>query len=194
VKAYRICHIVDGAAIGQPGHPLYVRPEWQGAGRFDQPALYTVLYFALSQSGAVAEVYGNLSEWTDAMFLHPTRGRASLISVDIDDELAGRLLDLDDARVLLDRGLRPTDVVGRSRLKTRTLAADLFSDGVPGIRFWSYYRCEWSNVAVFNRAHETAALIRVDNTEPMSLDIPCVRAGSEMLCRPIRKPRSTASP
>lgn len=185
MKVYRIAQVDPTAREGEPGHPLHLLRRWQGAGRFDNPALYAVRYFAQSRAGAVAEVYGNLSEWTTAMLDHPTRGRAHLVTVALDEQVSASLVDLDDAAVLLERGLRPTDVVGRARTRTRTLAADLFSEGHPGIRFWSYHRSEWVNVALFDPPVAPADLTVVD-VEPMSLDLPCVAAASEMLCRPIR--------
>lgn len=95
-------------------------------------------------------------------------------------------MDVDDARFLLDRGLRPTDVVGRARARTRVLAADLFTEGASGIRFWSYHRCEWTNVVLFQPPVEPASLTVVD-VEEMTLHLPCVQAASEMLCRPVTR-------
>lgn len=159
----------------------------QQSGRWDNSRLYGALYLSLSQAGAVAEVLGGHAEWTDSLFDSPGTGmRRHLLTVDIDDALAGELVDVDDARLLQQRGLRPSEVAGRSRTRTRTLAADLFSEGVPGIRFWSYHRPEWTNVVLFVPP-VTAASIEVVDAEVMHVDLPGVAAASEMLCRVVRR-------
>lgn len=187
MRAYRILPYDDRAAAGQPGHPLYVPRRLQEAGRYDNNRLYAALYLALSRSGAVAEALGNHATWTDDLFDSPTTGlRRHIATVEVPDRIADALVDVDDARFLLDRGLRPTDVVGRARTRTRSLAADLFAEGVPGIRFWSYYRPEWANLVLFAPPLEPDDL-EVVEVEAMRLDLPCVQAASEMLCRVVER-------
>lgn len=66
------------------------------------------------------------------------------------DETTNPLLDLDDARVLYERHLRPTDIVIRNRPKTQKIAADIFDEGGwAGIRWWSYHRPQWVVVALW---------------------------------------------
>ncbi|MCB0996843.1 MAG: RES family NAD+ phosphorylase [Acidimicrobiales bacterium] len=158
----------------------------QQSGRWDNSRLYGALHLALSQAGAVAEVLGNHAEWTDELFDAPSTGlRRHLLTVELADAVVERLVDIDNPRFLTDRGLRPSEVAGRARTRTRTLAADLFSEGATGIRFWSYYRPEWTNVVLFvPPVHQRS--VRVTDTEEMRLDLPCVAAASEMLCRVIR--------
>lgn len=184
MKAYRLFPHDPKAGPDEPGHPLYVPRRLQAAGRYDNNRLYAALYLATSRSGAVAEALGNHAVWRDDLFDSPTTGlRRHIATVEFDDD---GVIDVDDARFLLDRGLRPTDVVGRSRARTRSLAADLFADGHRGIRFWSYYRSEWTNVVLF-LPPVTAADVTVVEVEPMTLDLPCVQAASEMLCRVIQR-------
>jgi hypothetical protein len=144
-------------------------------------------YLALSQAGAVAEVLGNHAEWVDGLFDVPGLGlRRHLLTVEIDDTIVARIVDVDDARFLLDRGLRPSEIAGRARTRTRSLAADLFSEGATGIRFWSYHRPEWTNAVLFVPPF-TPDHVGVASAEEMHLDMPCVAAASQMLCRPIRR-------
>lgn len=170
--------MLDGLAAVRSG---------QQSGRFDNAPLYGALYLALSQAGAVAEVLGAHADWSDALFDSPATGlRRHLLTVEVDDDVVARIVDVDDARFLVDRGLRPSEVSGRSRTRTRTLAADLYAEGATGIRFWSWYRPEWVNLVLFVPPVDPTG-VRVDGVEEMTVDLPCVAAASEMLCRRIRR-------
>jgi RES domain-containing protein len=187
MRAYRIAPWnADARGDQLLGGLEAVRPGQQ-SGRWDNSRLYGALYLSLSQAGAVAEVLGNHAEWVDELFESPGTGlRRHLLTVEVADQVAGALVDVDDASFLSDRGLRPSEVAGRSRARTRTLAADLFAEGAPGIRFWSYHRPEWTNVVLFVPP-VTAPTVRVVAAEAMHLDLPCVAAASEMLCRVVRR-------
>jgi hypothetical protein len=66
------------------------------------------------------------------------------------DEEAHPWLDLDDARALLERGLRPTDVVIRNRPKTQRIARDVFGEGCwSGVSWWSMHRPQWTLLALW---------------------------------------------
>src|SRR5260221_3031762 len=67
VRLFRVYPHAPTAAPGDPGHALHVPPV-QGGGLIDNPGLYRVLYAGDSPAGAVAERFGNLGIWTDAMF------------------------------------------------------------------------------------------------------------------------------
>lgn len=187
MRAYRILPYDAAAGEGEPGHPLFVPRRLQEGGRYDNNRLYAALYLALSRSGAVAEALGNHATWTDGLFESPSTGlRRHIATVEVPDRVADTIVDVDDARFLLDRGLRPTDVAGRARARTRSLAADLAAEGAGGIRFWSYYRCEWTNIVLFEPPVQAGDLTVVD-VEAMTLQLPCVQAASEMLCRVIAR-------
>lgn len=185
MKAYRICPWDPRWNADQLIGSLEAVRSSQQAGRWDNSRLYGALYLSLSQAGAVAEVLGAHTEWVDGLFDSPGTGlRRHLLTVRIDDAVARRLVDVDDAHFLAERGLRPSQVAGRARAVTRALAADLYAEGAPGVRFWSYHRPEWTNVVLFLPPLAPGAL-SVDVAEEMHLGLPAVAAASEMLCRRI---------
>ncbi len=162
--------------MGKQGHPLYV-PTVQGGGRLDNPQLYRVLYVSDAQSGAIAERFGNLAEWSDAMFISPRTGaRLSLATYELSD---GEVLNLDDAQALLDRGLRPSKVVTRDRVATREWARHIFEEGRwVGVRWWSYYDPDWGSFGLWN--HEGLSLL---DAAPLDRHHPAVEAAAATIRR-----------
>ena len=127
----------------------------QGAGRIDNPEHYRVLYLSDAPEGAIAEAFGNLDAWSDAMFEVPSLpgARRALGTYELPE---GRLLDLDDARALLERGLRPSDVVTRDRGVTHRWALRIFGEETwAGVRWWSYYDPAWGSCGVWDQTDLT---------------------------------------
>lgn len=61
------------------------------------------------------------------------------------DEESHPLLDLDDAPTLLERGLRPTDVVIRNRPRTQRIARLIHAEERwAGMSWWSMHRPQWT--------------------------------------------------
>lgn len=147
---YRVFPYVDTAGPDEPGHPLFVDHR-QGAGRWDNAERYLVRYLAVSPAAAVGEAFAHLTVWTPAMLSRPDLpGSERRIGVYQFDETAHPVLDLDDAKALLDRHLRPTDVVIRNRRRTQEMAAAIFDEGRwAGIRWWSYHRPQWPLVGLW---------------------------------------------
>jgi hypothetical protein len=136
-RLYRVFPWLDQAAAGQPGHPLY-RPRVQGAGRVDNPENYRVLYASDSPIGAIAEAFGNHSVWTEDLFIIPSLPGA-LRALATFEARRVKTLNLDDAQALLDRGLRPSDVVTRDRSRSRSWALLVFGERKwDGVRWWSH--------------------------------------------------------
>jgi hypothetical protein len=118
---------VAGARKGEAGHALH-RARRQGAGRVDNPEHYRVLYASDAEAGAVAEAFGNHAVWTPLLL----GGRPDLpgsVRALATFEAAGiEALDLDDARRLVERELRPSAVVARDRSLTQRWALRIFEE------------------------------------------------------------------
>lgn len=157
---YRVFPHLPTASIGDPGHPLYINPS-QGRGRWDNPKLYRMAYLAASPEAAIGEAFGNLSRWTAPMLAYPMlQGAEKQLGVYHFDEEANPLLNLDDPQALVDRGIRPSEVVIRNRPRTQAYAAGAHSEGVwSGLSWWSYRRPQWTVVAVWSIAALTVAAI-----------------------------------
>jgi hypothetical protein len=147
----------------------------------DNPEHYRVRYFAATPAGAVAESFGTLTRWAPAMFAFPGLGPAAARALgmyEVPDDTP--ILELDDARALLDRRLRPTQVVTRNQPVTRTWALRIFREprGWAGVRWWSYYRPEWPIVGLWRDEG-----LRVRAAEPLSLDHPAVDEAARELAK-----------
>ena len=191
VIVYRVVVHDPSAGRGEPGHAEYLhRP--QGQGRLDNPRHYDLWYFAVLPEGAIGEVFGNLTEWTEGMFLAPYLpvGRRALARFEVPDDLD--VLDLDDAKALLDRGLRPTQVVSRSRATTQSWALGIFNEAAQngsrrwaGIRWWSFQRPQWPVIGLWVAPADTPVhnLVGVDQ---LTLAHPSVVDAARTLAKPIR--------
>jgi len=174
---FRVFPWLEQADPGKPGHPLYLPPV-QGAGRIDNPEHYSVLYASDSPVGAIAEAFGNHSVWTEELFVIPAfpQARRSLATYEVEDIGS---LDLDDARNLLDRRLRPSDVVTRDRKRTRRWALSIFAEREwDGIRWWSARDPDRGAYGLWN-----IGLLRVLDVTPLNLDHVAVVEASRSLCR-----------
>jgi hypothetical protein len=185
VLLFRVFPYLPSAAVGQPGHAEYLHPG-QGKGRLDNPDHYLCWYFSGEASGAVGENFADLLSWKDEMFLVPSIPGASraLGIYELPDDTP--LLDLDDARNLLDRGLRPTQVIERNRPATQTWALRIFhetnNDGSPrwnGVRWWSYHRPHWRIFGLWNVAP------RCVRVEQLTLSHPAIADAATALSKPL---------
>src|SRR5262245_6778359 len=101
-----------------PGHPEYLhRP--QGGGRVDNPGLYDAWYLSLTEAGAIGETFQGHPIWSDKMFNFPriTGAHYALHMFSVPNDC--RIIDLDDSQTLVDKGLRPTQVVTPNRSVTQ---------------------------------------------------------------------------
>jgi hypothetical protein len=180
VQLYRVFPHVPRARPGRPGHGLYVHPD-QGGGRWDNPELYRAGYFATSPEGAIGESFARVPQWRVRMLPSPAVRDATLAlgSYRLDEE-AHPLLDLDDARNLLDRGLRPSRVVWRNRPATQGLAASVFGEGRwSGLSWWSMHRPQWTPVCLW-----ALDALRLENVEPLA-GHPALVEAADRLSRPV---------
>lgn len=183
---FRVLPYLPSARPRTPGHPLHVPPS-TGAGRVDNPALYQVLYLGDSAAGAIAEAFGWARQWDASLF----RGTPSLpgsvralARYALPDEVA--VCDLDDARRLVELGLRPSQVVTRERAVTQRWAGELFARAVfAGVRWWSYYDPRWGSVGLWDvAALELVSVQVLDDVEQSDF-----AAAADVLNRPVRRLR-----
>ena len=160
---WRIAPVDPTARRGRPFHPLYV-PAPSGRHRLDNTDLYSVLYASGEPAGAVAEAFASFSRWGDFLLEHPRGARRVLIAIDVPDELT--LLDLDDARALVRRRLRPSEVVTRDRATTQAWARRIWEEAQwAGVRWWSYHDPRWTTLGLWaTRGVSVAALEQLSAT------------------------------
>lgn len=185
---YRVFPYLSTAAAGEPGHPLYGhRP--QRSGRIDNPD-YHVWYVGRRPEVAVGEAFGNLSLWEPSIFDVPflPGSRRALAILQLPDEL--RLLDLDDPRVLVERSLRPTQIVTRNLSVTQGWGRRIWQEVDPhdasrpywqAIQWWSYHHPSWEVLASWERP-------KLVSVEPLDLEHDAVVEAAKELRR-LRQPK-----
>lgn len=180
---YRVFPYLASASAGAPGHPEYEHRPQRG-GRVDHPD-YFVWYLAREAAGAVGETCGNLATWDASMFEFPMLpgARRALGIYTLPDDL--RVLDLNDPAELVQRGLRPTQVVPSNLAVTQAWGhriwdeRDLHDPGVRrwhAVQWWSFQRPTWSILASWERPE----CIQV---EPLSVTHPAVQDAAAALLR-----------
>jgi hypothetical protein len=143
---------------------------------------------AETPQGAVGEVFGDLAEWSNAMFPVPWLSGAERAVATFRVEPAPNVLDLDDPQVLVALNARPTDIIGRDREKTRELALRVWlTQRWDGLRWWSWWRSAWRNQILWAEPDdpepwnfETVAV------EPLEIDHDVVQLAAEFLRRRLR--------
>jgi len=176
------------AAPGKSGHANYLHKP-QGAGRWDNPALYDAWYLSPAAEGAVGETLGNLATWSADMLEHPSGLRRALATFSVDDDLS--IFDFDDATNLQHLGMRPSQVVIRNKAFTQSKAAALFAethhDGRrrwAGVSWWSYHRPSWRNVMLWATPAEPAPLTP-QSVQPLTLSSIAVIEAARALSKPL---------
>lgn len=151
MRLWRVFPWNAGAETGDHGHPLWIPRTLQGAGRHDNPDLYGALYLSEGPVAAIAENIAHLrGQGLDDADLE--RGGLRLALQGLDAFVEGRLWDLDNPQVLVQRRLRPSIVATHERSATRRWAADLFRARPhhDGIRWWSSIEASWIHVTLFH--------------------------------------------
>lgn len=159
---------------------MFVPRERQGAGRHDNPERYGALYASREPISAVAEAIQHFRGQQIADVDLTFRDGRRLALATFDDSRVGMLVDLDDPRVLVERGLRPSSVATRDRRRTQAIALDAFRDGAHGLSWWSALEASWTNVTLFaERAGRH--LVLAQEPEPLALGHPMVVAAASAL-------------
>ena len=183
---YRVFPFLPGAVAGQPGSAEYLHPR-QGRARWDNPGHYLCWYLANDATGAVGEVFAQIETWNDAMFEFPliAGSRRALGIYSLPDDTP--LLDLDDANALVERALRPTQVVSPNRSLTQGIASGIFEEtrhnGTKrweGLSWWSFQRSSWPVHCVWG---STPAC---QSVEDLGVTHPAVQDAAQTLNKPIR--------
>jgi hypothetical protein len=192
VLVYRIFGFDPAARASEPGTPDYLHRAAQGNQRLDNPSIYDMWCYSLSPAGAVAEVFGDLPVWSDEMFPTPylPGGRRDLGIFEIADDL--RIIDMDDPRTLIERGIRPTQVVARNASVTQAWAQGIFEEtndvGAQrwdGIRWWSFWGARWINIGLWV-PRDSGVRHTLVNVEQLDLHHYAVESARRTLKRPTR--------
>lgn len=184
MRVYRVLPYLAGAAQDQPGGALFCRPG--GKNRVDSPVpgAYRVLYVGSDPAGCIAEAFGRFDLW-DRILIESDPAtpllpgsRFALATYEVTDD--ARILDLNDAHALLERHLRPSQVVTRDRTVTQRWAATIHdTNAYVGVRWWSYYDSGWSSIGLWN----TAALTPVGAPRVLAITDADVVAAAQTIVR-----------
>jgi hypothetical protein len=179
VLLYRVFPYLPAARRGEPGHPLYVHPA-QGKGRWDNPGSYLAWYMAQEPASAVGEAFADVPAWRDEMFAFPQIPGAerALGIYRLADDLP--YVDLDDARTLVERAMRPTQVIERNRPYTQAKALEIFEERRwNGIRWWSFHRPQWRVWCLWDIAP------KCEGVEDLDVSHVAVRDAGSVLAKPV---------
>lgn len=183
MRLYRCYPRIPGARRGKPGHWSFV-PSPQLHGRWDNADLYESWYFSRSAVGAIAESFYNKQRWIPEVFLTPAGDPRALAVFEFDGELP--LLDLDDATVLAELEVRPSQVVVQDLSTTQELARRIFvrSGGDhAGISWWSSQLPSENSVLLWGADGMPPQGLRLVGIEPLSVEHPAVIDAAAKLFR-----------
>ena len=142
--------------------PLWVPRAFQGDGRHDNPDIYGCLYLTDREVSAVVEQLARFRTQRLHAALLSRRGLPlALAAIDLDD--TADILDLDDPRVLVREGLRPSAVATRRREVTQPQARTLHGaqPRAAALRWWSTFEASWAHYTLFHRALPALSLVDV---------------------------------
>jgi hypothetical protein len=168
VILYRCFAWNDRARAAEPDGPLWFPRVFQGEGRHDNPDLYGCLYLADRALSCVVEQLARFRSQRLTPALLRRRGLPlALAELELTD--GAELIDLDDPAVLRRERLRPSLVATRRRDVTQPQARTLHERhrAVAGLRWWSTFEAQWSNVTVFERATRS---LRVESVTALGVD------------------------
>lgn len=166
---WRVLPWDPSAAIGEPGHALWVPRKYQGSGRHDAPDRYGCLYLAELALSAVAEM---LAPFRGTGDLHPDllmRSGRQLALAELELADGVTLIDLDEPAVLIKESLRPSVVATNHRAATQAYAVAQFEHHPKqaGLRWWSTLEASWIQITLFDRA---AGELRAHSVHTLSVD------------------------
>lgn len=153
MRLFRVFPCLPSAAADAPGGALF-RPAG-GRGRADSPiGDYRCLYATDTPEAAVAQTFGRFDVWDrdliEAIPATPTvpRSRFALAAFEL---RSARVRNLNDARVLPEENLRPSDVVTRDLTVTQAWASRIYKTArYAGVQWRSYYNPDWTVAALWD--------------------------------------------
>ena len=171
----------DKASTGSElGGPLYVPRAAQGQGRHDLPSRDGVLYSSQNPASAIAE-------WIQVFRTRPLRsihfGPAhglvrALARLELSDAVS--LLELDDAHVLVQHAIKPSELMTHARQMTQKWVARLYDQGHAGFFWPSSLESQWINATLFEtRARNHLRL--VGESQGLTLEMAEVRQAATAL-------------
>jgi hypothetical protein len=177
VILYRCFAWNERARAGEPDGALWFPRVFQGEGRHDNPDLYGCLYLADRAVSCVVEQLARFrSQRLTAALLRRRGLPLALAELELAD--AAELVDLDDPAVLRRERLRPSRVATRAREVTQPQALTLHERhrAAAGIRWWSTFEAQWTNVTIFERA---ARSLRLRTVAALTVGDPAVADAAE---------------
>ncbi len=97
----------------------------------------------------------------------------ALVEVNLPDDVAGRIVDLDDPAELLRFGLNPGTLASDDRTRTQEAAERIHASGAAGLRWWSKLSGDWHAVVLFLDRVPVERL-EIDTPEPLTPTHPAV--------------------
>lgn len=176
---HRCFPLDERARSRSPGGPLWFPRRLQGEGRHDNPAVYGCLYVTDREASSVVE---QLARFAGSVFLPRMLERENLplalAAIELSDDR--ELLDLDEPRVLVREGLRPSRVATAERSVTQPQALELYGrhPDAAGLRWWSTFEALWANVTLFDRARTA---LRLRDVRRLTPEDPAVIAAADYL-------------
>ena len=184
LRLFRCYPRVPGARKGRPGHWSYI-PRPQLHGRWDNSDLYDSWYFSRTAVGAVAESFYNKRRWIPEVFLTPSGAPRAIAEFSYSGD---ELLNLDDARTLLELEVRPSEVVVQDLGTTQAIARRAYEarpPGCGGLTWWSSQMPAETSVLLWGSAGQPPAGLRLVGIQSLSVEHPAVVEAAARLFRPL---------
>jgi hypothetical protein len=101
------------------------------------------------------------------------------VQVTLPAEVASKLMDFCDPRVLSKTDIPPDTTASRFREITQPLAKRAWRAGANGLRWWSAFWGDWHTSVLFTA--RVAERIEFGDPRPLTLDEPALREAAELL-------------
>lgn len=151
------------AKPGDADGPLWCPRPFQGEGRHDNPDTYGCLYLADRPLSCIVEQLAAFRGQRLLASMLVRRGLPlALAQFEVSDHSS--FIDFDDVSVLKRERLKPSLVATRDRAITQPQALAIYQQHpqVAGIRWWSVWEAQWTNVTLFDRAIKMLRLVSVE--------------------------------